>query len=81
MVYDEDGACCRMAVCARGWDALMPIFVYECKKCDIKVEQPCLGRGNKKKRLNPICPECNKKMKWIKYPGHSIEFKGEGWTK
>lgn len=56
----------------------MPIWVYECKDCGTKVER--FDRV-KKRKPNPLCHECGKKMKWVKYPGHSFELKGEGWTK
>jgi putative FmdB family regulatory protein len=56
----------------------MPIYVYECKQCDTKVERP---QKYKQKKPNPLCHICGKKMKWVKYPGCDFELKGGGWTK
>ena len=57
---------------------VMPLWIYECEECGTKVER--LIRG-KKRRPNPICQECRKKMKWIKYPGSDFQLKGKGWSK
>jgi len=67
----------------------MSLWVYECQTCTyidedteeelpIKVER--LTRG-KRRRPNPLCHVCGKKMKWIKYPGANFELKGGGWSK
>lgn len=56
----------------------MPLWVYECKECLSKIER--LERG-KRRRPNPYCHLCGKKMKWVKYPGSNFELKGNGWSK
>ena len=54
------------------------IWVYECKECLSKIER--LERG-KRRRPNPVCHLCGKKMKWVKYPGTDFQLKGGGWSK
>lgn len=57
----------------------MPILVWTCKDCNTKVER--LVYRKQKKTMTPRCHICGKKMQKVKYPGHSFELKGDGWTK
>ena len=54
------------------------IWVYNCKECLTKIER--LERG-KRRRPNPKCHLCGKKMEWVKCPGSNFELIGKGWSK
>ena len=67
-----------MAMFAGGWATLMPLMIFICDECNTKVERI---QRHKRRRINPLCHICGKKMKWIKFPGSNFELKGGGWTK
>jgi predicted nucleic acid-binding Zn ribbon protein len=58
---------------------LVPLLVYECRDCNTKVERLKLKR--EKVGRVPDCHVCGKKMKKVKFPGHAVQFLGDGWSK
>ena len=56
----------------------MSLWIYICKDCYSKIER--LERG-KRRRPNPLCHLCGKKMEWVRYPGGDFQLKGDGWSK
>jgi hypothetical protein len=72
----------------------MPLLVYECKDCGAKAER--LRMKREKIGRVPFCHVCMDireengkpvmkgklvKMEKVKFPGHAVQFLGDGWSK